>query len=71
MIGFLSVGINPTLDPAVPMVEDQEAGAITIGLGGNTGYGGTNRSPFVTWIVVGEATVAVDGSPLSDRGKIL
>ncbi|HZY70166.1 MAG TPA: hypothetical protein VFF67_04205 [Thermoplasmata archaeon] len=71
VLGFFSIGLNPALDPAVPMVEDQEAGAVTIGLGGNAGYGGTNRCPFLTWIVVGEATVAVDGTPLSDRGKVL
>ena len=69
--GFLSLGVNPALGPGVPMVEDQEAGAVTIGVGGNSGYGGTNRSPFASWIVVGEATVAVDGRPLCDRGKIL
>lgn len=69
--GFFSIGLNPHLGPGVPMVEDQEAGAVTIGVGGNVAYGGTNRGPFTSWIVIGEATVAVDGRPLCDRGKIL
>jgi leucyl aminopeptidase (aminopeptidase T) len=68
---FFSLGINPALDPGVPQVEDQEAGAAAIGIGGNAGYGGTNRNPFLAWLIVGEATVALDGKPLVDRGKLL
>jgi aminopeptidase len=69
--GLFSIGLNPALEPGVPLVEDQEAGAVTLAIGGNQGYGGTNRCPFLSWIVLGEATVAVDGQPLSDRGKLL
>lgn len=69
--GFFSLGINPALDPGVPQVEDQEAGAVGIGIGGNEGYGGSNRNPFLAWLIVGEATVALDGKPLVDRGKLL
>jgi leucyl aminopeptidase (aminopeptidase T) len=69
--GFFSVGLNAALGPGVPQVEDQEAGAITVGIGGNEGYGGKNASPFLSWLVLGEATVAVDGKPLLDRGKLL
>ncbi len=69
--GLLTLGLNPGLAPGTPMVEDQEAGAVTIGIGGNAGYGGSNRSPFVAWITIGEATVALDGRPLVDRGKVL
>ncbi len=70
-VGSFSVGINPALAPGVPQVEDQELGAVTLALGDNTVYGGSNRSAFNSWIVVGEATVAVDGAPLVDRGKLL
>lgn len=70
IVSILSVGLNPRLGPGVAQVEDQEAGAVTIGIGGNAGYGGSNRCPFVSWIVVGEATVAVDGKPLCDRGQL-
>jgi leucyl aminopeptidase (aminopeptidase T) len=71
VVGIFSIGLNPALEAGVPLVEDQEAGAVTLGLGGNSNYGGTNRCPFLTWIVLGEATVAVDGVPLTDRGKLL
>lgn len=68
---FISVGVNPALAPGVPQVEDQEAGAVAVGIGGNAGYGGSNSNPFLAWLIVGEATVALDGKPLVDRGKLL
>ncbi|MCI4324998.1 MAG: aminopeptidase [Thermoplasmata archaeon] len=71
IVSIFSVGLNPSLDPGVPQVEDQEAGAVTLGIGGNEAYGGSNKCPFLSWIVIGEATVAVDGKPLCDRGKLL
>ena len=70
-LSIFSIGLNPALGGGVPQVEDQEAGAVTLGIGGNAGYGGANKCPFLSWIVIGEATVAVDGKPLSDRGKLL
>jgi len=71
IVGLFSLGLNPALAAGTPQVEDQEAGAICLGIGGNQQYGGTNRNPYLSWIIVGEATVAVDGKPLCDRGKIL
>ena len=71
VVSIFSLGINPKLGPGVPQVEDQEAGAVALGIGGNVEYGGTNHCPFVAWIVIGEATVAVDGKPLCDRGQLL
>jgi leucyl aminopeptidase (aminopeptidase T) len=71
MVGLFAVGLNAALPAGTPQLEDEEAGAVTIGLGGNTAYGGTNVSRFLAWLVVGEATVAVDGRPLVDRGKVL
>jgi leucyl aminopeptidase (aminopeptidase T) len=68
---FFSLGVNPALPPGTPQVEDQEAGAVAIGIGGNAGYGGSNSNPFLAWTIVGEATVALDGKPLADRGKLL
>ena len=70
-ISFLSVGLNSALAPETPRVEDQEGGAVTLGVGGNQLYGGSNRCSFMSYIVMGEATVAVDGRPLVDRGKLL
>ena len=70
VVSLLSVGLHPSLGPGVPQAEDQEAGAVTLGIGGNGDYGGSNRTPFMSWIVIGEATVAVDGRPLCDRGQL-
>jgi leucyl aminopeptidase (aminopeptidase T) len=71
ILSVFSLGINPALAAGVPQVEDQEAGAVTLAIGGNAAYGGSNKVGFSTWIVLGEATVAVDGAPLCDRGHIL
>ena len=71
ILGLFSLGLNPEIRPGTPQVEDQEAGAVSLALGGNAPYGGANRTPYLSWLVVGEAMVAVDGRPFSDRGQIL
>jgi leucyl aminopeptidase (aminopeptidase T) len=71
VVGLLALGLNDALAPGIPRAEDEEAGAVTIAIGGNTLYGGSNRCRFLSWLSVGEATIAVDGHPLVDRGKIL
>ncbi|HKV90838.1 MAG TPA: hypothetical protein VJQ43_06575 [Thermoplasmata archaeon] len=71
VVGLVSIGLNPEIGPGVPQVEDQEAGAVTIAVGGNRQFGGRNSCPFISWIVVAEATVAIDGRPVLDRGKPL
>jgi leucyl aminopeptidase (aminopeptidase T) len=71
VVSIFSIGLNPKLGPGIPQVEDQEAGAVALGIGGNVEYGGTIRCPFVAWIVIGEATVAIDGIPVCDRGQLL
>ncbi|MHB8351565.1 MAG: M29 family metallopeptidase [Thermoplasmata archaeon] len=71
VVSLLAVGLNPSLAAGTPQVEDQELGAVTIAVGGNRAYGGSVSSSFLAWIVVGEATVAIDGRPLLDRGKLL
>ncbi|MCI4322460.1 MAG: hypothetical protein L3K03_00300 [Thermoplasmata archaeon] len=71
VVGLFSIGLNPAVAPGVPRVEDHEAGSITIGIGGNSDSGGSNRCPYLSWIVLGEATVAVDGVPVVDRGHVL
>lgn len=70
-LGLFSIGVNPAVDPGVARIEDREAGAASIAIGGNAAYGGANANPFLAWLIVGEATVAVDGKPLADRGKLL
>ena len=70
-VGLFALGLNPALAAGVPRAEDEEAGTVTLAIGGNALYGGRNRCRFLSWITVGEATVAVDGAPLCDRGKVL
>ena len=70
-VALFALGLNPALGPGVPRAEDQEAGTVTLAIGGNTLFGGRNRCRFLSWITLGEATVAVDGAPLADRGTIL
>ncbi len=70
-LALFALGLNSALAPGVPQAEDQEEGAVTIGIGGNTLYGGRNPCRYLSWLAVGEATVAVDGHPLCDRGKVL
>ena len=71
VVSLFSIGLNAHLPAGVPQAEDNEAGAVTLALGGNTLYGGSNRCSFLSWIVIGEATVAIDGKALCDRGSIL
>ena len=70
-VSLFALGLNPALAPGVPQAEDQEAGTVTLAIGGNTLYGGRNRCRYLSWLTIGEATVAVDGAPLVDRGQIL
>ncbi len=71
IVSLFALGLNPSLPGGVPQAEDQEEGAVTIAIGGNALYGGRNRCRYLSWLAVGEATVAVDGQPLCDRGKVL
>jgi leucyl aminopeptidase (aminopeptidase T) len=71
VLGLFALGLNPSLAAGVPQAEDAAAGTVTLALGGNHLYGGSNRCRFLSWLTIGEATVAVDGAPLVDRGEIL
>ncbi|HXW67078.1 MAG TPA: hypothetical protein VEL82_04280 [Thermoplasmata archaeon] len=71
VVGLLAIGLNAALPGGVPQAEDLEAGAATLAIGGNVVYGGRNRCRYLSWITIGEASVAVDGHPLLDRGKVL
>jgi leucyl aminopeptidase (aminopeptidase T) len=70
-VALFALGLNPVLAPGVPQAEDEEEGTVTLAIGGNSLYGGRNRCRYLAWLTIGEATVAVDGVPLCDRGKVL
>ena len=61
--GLLAVGLNPALHNT-PQVEDIEAGAVMVSVGGNRQYGGKNRSSLFGWAIAAGSTVEVDGRPL-------
>lgn len=61
--GFLSIGLNPELHNT-PQLEDGEAGAVLVSVGGNQYLGGKNRSPFFGWGVIAGSTVEIDGRSL-------
>jgi leucyl aminopeptidase (aminopeptidase T) len=71
VVGIFALGLNEAIAPSVPQAEDAAVGTVTIAIGGNSLYGGRNPCRYLSWITVGEATVAVDGHPLVDRGNIL
>lgn len=47
-----------------PQVEDEEAGALLVSVGGNRYVGGKNKSPFFGWAVIAGATAEIDGQSL-------
>ena len=69
-LGFVSIGLNREITK-LPMMEDQELGALLLQLGGNQFRGGKNASPFAAWLVLKGADMSVDGKPVLDGGRIV
>ncbi len=69
-LGALHIGLNPMLEEAAK-VEDQELGAVLIGVGGNESIGGSNPGKFFGFAVVGKPEVWVDDRLIVRDGKIL
>lgn len=61
--GQLRIGLNPKLRNT-PQLEDLEAGAILVAVGGNASLGGKNKSPFFGFVVNAGARLEVDGRPV-------
>ncbi len=61
--GFLAIGLNSELHNT-PQVEDIEAGAVMVSVGGNRQLGGKNSSSLFGWSIVARPTLEVDGKPL-------
>ena len=69
--GYFSIGLNPAYK-AIPPAEDTEEGAILLSVGNNQLVdGGTNKSNFRGFAMVGDATIEVDGTPIARGGRIL
>jgi leucyl aminopeptidase (aminopeptidase T) len=65
--GQFSIGLNGALHNT-PQVEDVEKGAVMVTVGGNTFYGGKNKSPLFGFAINVGARVEVDGRPLPGLG---
>lgn len=70
LVGFIEVGLDPALH-GLPDLEDCEAGAVTLGLGTNTSWGGSNRTDFMTWLTVAGGRLTVDGQDVVRSGRVL
>ena len=67
---FLEVGLDPALRTA-PLLEEAEAGAVTVGVGRNAPFGGATRVDFLAYLTVGGADLTIDGRPLVRRGRVV
>jgi leucyl aminopeptidase (aminopeptidase T) len=65
--GFLAIGLNPQLHDT-PQLEDIEAGATMVSVGGNRNLGGKNAAQFFGWAIVAGASLEIDGKPLKVPG---
>ncbi len=67
---LIEVGLDPSVRYA-PMLEEAEAGAVTVGVGRNVGFGGKTKGDFLAYITLGGGELSVDGRPLVRRGKVV
>ena len=67
---FVEIGLDPAIH-ASPTFEESERGAVTIGVGGNSGLGGRTKCDFISYVTIADATVELDGRPLVRGGRIL
>ncbi|MCI4356340.1 MAG: aminopeptidase [Thermoplasmata archaeon] len=66
----LKIGLNPAVED-VPNLEFVERGCTCLVLGRNTHVLGSNRSNFMSWVMLAGAEIAVDGTPVVRAGQIL
>jgi leucyl aminopeptidase (aminopeptidase T) len=69
-LGYISIGLNPEIIK-LPMMEDQELGAVLFSIGANNFRGGKVSSPFGAWSVLKGADVSIDGRPLLEEGRVV
>lgn len=66
--GFVSIGLNPAIS-SIPLMEDQGLGTITLQIGRNDPYGGSNKVAWWAWLMLRGADLVVDGRPLLKGGR--
>jgi len=67
---LLEVGLDPSIRVS-PLLEESELGAVSFGVGGNAGYGGKTRVPFIDWLTVGGAALSVNGRTIVRGGRVV
>jgi len=72
LFAYIDLGLNP--EAKVPTntghIVWMAPGAVTIGLGDNTGWGGTNVSNFNLAVPVSAATLSADGKAIIENGSL-
>lgn len=69
--GLLSVGLNPRIS-TIPLLFDQERGAISFEIGRNAHLGGKSRTPHIqAYLSLRGGTLDIDGEPVVRRGRIV
>lgn len=69
--GLLSVGLNPAIS-AIPLLFDQERGALTFAIGRNAHVGGATKTPhFTAYQTVRHGSLTIDGRTWVDAGRLV
>ncbi|HTW56462.1 MAG TPA: aminopeptidase [Thermoplasmata archaeon] len=67
---FFEVGIVPGMS-GMPFLEENELGTVTVGVGGNSAFGGKNDSSLFQYLTVADANVTVGGRPVVRGGRVV
>lgn len=67
---MLEVGLDPNIRVS-PNLEENERGAVTVGVGSNAGFGGRTRCDFIAHLTLAGAELSVDGRCVVRGGRIL
>ncbi|HTW40370.1 MAG TPA: aminopeptidase, partial [Thermoplasmata archaeon] len=67
---FIEVGLDPSARRA-PGIEEVVRGAVTVGIGGNAGFGGKTKLDFLSYLTVAGGELSVDGRPLVRGGQVV
>lgn len=67
---MLEVGLDPNIHIA-PNLEENERGAVSIGVGSNAGFGGATRCNFMAHLTVAGAELTIDGKMAARGGRVV
>jgi leucyl aminopeptidase (aminopeptidase T) len=71
LFGSLAIGLNPRAQPVGIFTDRTVQGTVSIGIGGNNGIGGENKTIFGSEGNLNKATLEIDGTKLIAEGRIL